>query len=234
MASAEELIPHQKHTMKKLLKLLLLTPAALFAAAPVPTEIVPEKISGAKPRNVVFILSDDHRYDAMSFMGHQFAKTPVMDSLAANGAHIKNALVTTALCSPSRASILTGLYTFRHRVIDNNRAIPKGTVYFPQYLQKAGYATSFIGKWHMDGMSFLPLAEGKSIPWRKDFLYVYYWEKNFPQTPTTFSIRGDRYKYITYYGLWDSDEFFDIPNDPDESRNLLHDPAHKKPVIATS
>jgi hypothetical protein len=76
---------------------------------------------GAKPRNVVFILSDDHRYDAMSFLGHQFAKTPVMDSLAENGAYLKNALVTTSLCSPSRASILTGLYTFRHRVIDNNR-----------------------------------------------------------------------------------------------------------------
>ncbi len=96
--------------------------AALHAVTPVPNEVVPEKIPGAKPLNVVFILSDDHRYDAMSFLGHRFAKTPVMDSLAANGAHLKNALVTTALCSPSRASILTGLYTFRHRVIDNNRA----------------------------------------------------------------------------------------------------------------
>ena len=81
---------------------------------------------------------------------------------------------------------------------------------------------------HMDGRSFLPLAEGKSIPWRDQFLYVYYWEKNFPQTPTTFAIRSDRYKYITYYGLWDSDEFYDMRNDPDESHNLLNDPAHKK------
>jgi N-acetylglucosamine-6-sulfatase len=83
---------------------------------------------------------------------------------------------------------------------------------------------------HMDGKSFLPLAEGRSIPWREQFLYVYYWEKNFPQTPTTFAIRGDRYKYITYYGLWDADEFFDIQNDPDESRNLIQDPAHQKQV----
>ena len=447
--------------------LLLASTSALLAVTPVPKEIIPERIPGTKPRNVVFILSDDHRYDAMSFLGHQFAKTPVMDSLAANGAYMKNALVTTSLCSPSRASILTGLYTFRHRVIDNNRAIPKGTIYFPQYLQKAGYATSFIGKWHMggesdepqlgwdhwvsfrgqgeytpptpdytlnvdgkrvkqkgyitgeltdyaidwlkqqppaekpfflylshkavhanftpepkydgslkdlafkrpateastpnnllqprwlrdqrnswhgvdfpyhseldiesyykrycealrsvddsigrvlqqlkdmgihddtlviymgdngfmfgehglidkrvayepsmrvpmlaqcpalikggtvvnemvanidvaptimeamglkkpahmDGQSFLPLAEGQSIPWRKDFLYVYYWEKNFPQTPTTFAIRSDRYKYITYYGLWDADEFYDMQTDPDESRNLLYDPAYQK------
>ena len=126
------------------------------AVVPVPKEIVPERIPGAKPRNVVFILADDHRYDAMSFLGHQFARTPVMDSIAANGVYLKNALVTTSLCSPSRASILTGLYTFRHRVIDNNRPIPPGTVYFPQYLQKAGYATAFIGKWHMGGESDAP------------------------------------------------------------------------------
>jgi N-acetylglucosamine-6-sulfatase len=447
--------------------LSFLVPVILRAAAPAPAEVVPERIPGAKPRNVVFILSDDHRYDAMSFLHHQFAKTPVMDSLAANGAYLKNALVTTSLCSPSRASILTGLYTFRHRVIDNNRPIPPGTVYFPQYLQKAGYATCFIGKWHMggesdkpqpgwdhwvsfrgqgeylppspdytlnvdgervkqkgyitteladyaidwlkqqkpaekpfflylshkavhanftpeekyedglkdlpfqrpateqstagdrlaprwlrdqrnswhgvdfpyhsgldieryykrycetlrsvddsigrvlqqlkdmgiyddtlviymgdngfmfgehglidkrvayeasmrvpmlmqcpalikggtvleqmianidvgptvmeamglrtpphmDGRSFLPLARGESIPWRDKFLYVYYWEKNFPQTPTTFALRTPDAKYITYYGLWDADEYYDLKADPDESRNLLYDKEHAK------
>lgn len=451
--------------MKNLLKVLLILPsAALASATAVPDEVSPESIPGARPRNVVFILSDDHRYDAMGFLNHQFAKTPVMDSLAANGAYLKNALVTTSLCSPSRASILTGLYTFRHRVIDNNRPIPPGTIYFPQYLQKAGYATCFIGKWHMggesdkpqpgwdhwvsfagqghylppspdytlnvdgrrvkqkgyitneltdyaiewlkrqkpsdkpfflylshkavhanftpedkyedsfkdlpferpatekttkddrlaprwlrdqrnswhgvdfpyhseldieryykrycetlrsvddsigrvlqqlkemgihddtlviymgdngfmfgehglidkrvayetsmrvpmlmqcpalikggtvleqmianidvgptvmeamglktpshmDGASFLPLARGESVPWREKFLYVYYWEKNFPQTPTTFALRTPKAKYITYYGLWDSDEFYDLEVDPDEARNLINDPA---------
>ncbi len=116
---------------------------------PVPQTANPKKIRGAKPRNVVFILSDDHRYDAMSFMGHPFARTPHMDAMARTGVHLKNAFVTTSLCSPSRASILTGLYTFRHRVIDNQRLVPKGTLFFPQYLQKAGYSTGFIGKWHM-------------------------------------------------------------------------------------
>ena len=113
---------------------LLFSLGSLPAVVPVPTVVEPVKLPGVKPRNVVFILSDDHRYDAISFLGHQFAQTPVMDSLAANGAHLKNALVTTSLCSPSRASILTGLYTFRHRVIDNKRGIPTGTIYFPQYL----------------------------------------------------------------------------------------------------
>ena len=430
----------------------------------VPHSVVPKKIEGARPRNVVFILSDDHRYDAMSFMGHPFAKTPYMDAMAKEGAHLSNAFVTTSLCSPSRASILTGLYTFRHRVIDNQRPVPDGTLFFPQYLQKAGYKTGFIGKWHMghasddprpgfdywfsfkgqgkyyppndsytindngkrvpqdgyittlltrkavdflketdrdkpfflylshkavhgpftpepqykgtlseqpftlpvsserlthnqlnrprwlldqrnswhgmdfplhtansvesfyksycealrsvddsigavvqqlkemgihdetlviymgdngymfgehglidkrvayetssrvpllmqcpelieggtvvdevvanidiaptvmqamglttpthmDGQSFLPLAQGQTIPWREYFLYAYYWEQNYPQTPTHFSLRGDQYKYTTYYGLWDTDELFDIKNDPEEQNNLIHDPA---------
>ncbi len=125
---------------------IALSISASADVVPVPDTVVPEKIEGARPRNVVFILSDDHRYDAMSFMGHQFAETPHMDALAANGVHLKNALVTTSLCSPSRASILTGLYTFRHRVIDNQRAVPEGTLFFPQYLQKAGYNTGFVGK----------------------------------------------------------------------------------------
>jgi N-acetylglucosamine-6-sulfatase len=81
---------------------------------------------------------------------------------------------------------------------------------------------------HMDGQSFLPLATGKSIPWRDYFLYVYYWEQNYPQTPTHFSLRGDQYKYTTYYGVWDSDELFDIRRDPMEQDNLIHQPAFQK------
>jgi N-acetylglucosamine-6-sulfatase len=77
---------------------------------------------------------------------------------------------------------------------------------------------------HMDGDSFLRLAQGEEIAWREYFLYVYYWEQNYPQTPTQFCLRGDRYKYITYYGLWDTDELFDIQVDPLEQKNLIHDP----------
>lgn len=434
------------------------------------TELAVERDRAAKPRNVVFILSDDHRYDAMSFLGHQFAETPHLDSMAENGVFFKNAFVTTSLCSPSRASILTGLYTFKHRVIDNNRLVPEGTVFFPQYLQEAGYSTAFIGKWHMggdhddprpgfdhwvsfkgqghylppgpnytinvngqrvkqdgyittlltryavdwleeqrgkdqpfflylshkavhanftpeekhqdrftekpfnrpaseaqrsndskdtprwlldqrnswhgvdfpyhsdlnieryykrycealcsvddsvgavleqlkamglhdetlviymgdngfmfgehglidkrvayetsirvpmlmqcpelfeagtvvdemvanidvapsvmeamalqkpdhmDGDSLLELAKGRETPWRDYFLYAYYWEKNFPQSPTVFSLRGDRYKYTTYYGLWDTDEFYDLEEDPMEQHNLIRSPEHRELV----
>jgi N-acetylglucosamine-6-sulfatase len=69
--------------------------------------------------------------------------------MAREGAHLAEAFVSTSLCSPSRASILTGQYMHHHRVVDNQRPVPPGTVFFPQYLQQAGYQTAFVGKWHM-------------------------------------------------------------------------------------
>ena len=94
--------------------------------------------NAGRPRNVVFILTDDHRYDALGFLkGQSFIETPNLDRLAHGGVHLPNAFVTTALCSPSRASILTGLYAHRHRVVDNNNAVPANLVFFPQYLQQA-------------------------------------------------------------------------------------------------
>ena len=100
--------------------------------------------------NIILILADDHRYDAMGFMQKiQGLQTPGLDRMAKEGAHIKNAFVSTALCSPSRASILTGQYAHSHTVVDNDAPLPKGLIFFPQLLQKKGYATSFFGKWHM-------------------------------------------------------------------------------------
>ncbi|MFV0443094.1 MAG: sulfatase [Planctomycetaceae bacterium] len=113
-------------------------------------------ITGASRRNVVFILSDDHRYDVMSFLGHPWVETPAMDALAKEGAYFQNAMVTTSLCSPSRASILTGQYMHKHGVVDNNVPTPAETIFFPQYLQAAGYQTGFFGKWHMGGHSDAP------------------------------------------------------------------------------
>lgn len=455
--------------------LSLLTVMALKAAVvPVPTEVTPQKIPGAKPHNIVFILTDDHRFDAMGFMGHPFLETPYLDSLARNGAHMPNAFVTTALCSPSRATILTGMYAHRHGVVDNNNPVRQDLVFFPQLLQKAGYRTGFFGKWHMggedagpqrgfdrwvsfrgqgeywpdrrgtpafgsrepnrlnidgvdapqegyitdemtdyalawireqpkdrpffvylshkavhshfvpaerhagryrdkklpmpasrlkhedapmwvqnqrnswhgvdfpyhsdldielyyqrycetllavddsvgrvlaeltargqiedtliiymgdngfgfgehglidkrtaydwsmrvplivqcpavipaggkitqmvtnldimptildaagvaipdglDGRSFWPLATGRPAAWRDEFLYEYFWERNFPQTPTLHALRTDRYKYVHVYGLWDSDELYDLQSDPGKTRNLIYSEEHQ-PIV---
>ena len=112
--------------------------------------LVLNKVGGAPPRNVIFILTDDHRYDFMGFTGKlPWLKTPNMDRLYNGGAWFKNAFVTTSLCSPSRASILTGAYSHVHTIVDNAAPEPPGNIYFPQYLQKAGYQTAFFGKWHM-------------------------------------------------------------------------------------
>lgn len=440
--------------------------AAAFDAQAQAGDTSLKRISGAKPRNIIFILTDDHRYDAFGFMKPQpWLETPQLDSLARDGVHFRNAFVTTSLCSPSRASILTGKYAYQHGIVDNNTAIPRGTRFFPQYLQKAGYQTAFIGKWHMGGesddpqpgfnrwvsfrgqgtylpdrnglnidgrrvpqkgyitneltdyaldwlrqqkkgqpyflylshkavhadfvppdnykdkyknetfhypksmakpdepnqhrpvwtqnqrnswhgveypyhsdlnigeyykkyvetlggvddstgrildelrkrgeldstlivymgdngfafgehglidkrtayeesmrvpllarcpemfprgrteehvvanidlmptfleaagleapadcagASWLRLGEGRSIPWRNELIYTYYWERNYPQTPTVHALRGDRYKFIRYHGVWDMDELYDLHDDPMELRNLIYSQAHQQ------
>jgi len=418
-----------------------------------------------KPYNIIFILSDDHRYDALGFMGRiPFLQTPNLDRMAQEGCHLQNAFVSTALCSPSRASIFTGQYAHSHRVVDNNAGIPQNLIFFPQYLQELGYETAFFGKWHMgndtgqprpgfnqwvsfrgqgvyynpllnvngeavkrqgyitdlltdyalewlnqkrdkpfflflshkavhamfepaerhrdrykqatipypknmadseenyqgkpawvraqrnswhgvdymyygtmdfdtfyrrycetllaldesvgrmlqaveqrglkqntivfymgdngfgfgehglidkrhmyeesmrvpflayapemikpgqkitemvqnidiaptclelagaaapdymQGRSMLPLLQGKTTPWRDAVLYEYYWERNYPQTPTVHGIRTDRYKYIHYHGIWDCDELYDLQVDPEENHNLIQSEAHQELV----
>ena len=79
----------------------------------------------------------------------------------------------------------------------------------------------------MDGRSFLPQLQGRSVPWREHILYEYYWEWNFPATPTVFAIRTDRYKYIFYHGVWDHDGFYDLQTDPHERHNLINVPAYQ-------
>jgi N-acetylglucosamine-6-sulfatase len=436
--------------------------AAGAAAAVDPRTLSLEPLPGVKPRNILVVLTDDHRYDAMGFMKTQsFGETPTLDRLAREGVHFRNAFVTTALCSPSRASIFTGLYAHQHRVVDNNHPIPPGLTYYPQYLQRAGYETAFIGKWHMGaetdtpqpgfdhwvsfkgqgsylpdknglnvdgkpvaqkgyitdeltgyaldwirkrdrkrpwmmhlahkavhaefipaarhagryaketfrypetmkanvpgrpmwvenqrnswhgvdypyhgtldvgdyykrymetllavdeglaqimdlleergelddtlilymgdngfmfgehglidkraayeesmrvpmiaccpslfgparveqvvanidvaptmlaaaglkapatmaGADMLPLARGETVPWRTDLLYEYYWERNFPQTPTVHALRGERYKYAHFHGIWDLDELYDLAEDPEETNNLLAAPGHEE------
>jgi N-acetylglucosamine-6-sulfatase len=107
-------------------------------------------VAHGAPRNIVFVLIDDQRSDALGFQ-NDFFDTPHLDELASRGVVFENAFVTTSLCSPSRASILTGLYAHRHGVLDNQTPLPEGSPTFPSLVQGAGYRTGFIGKWHMGG-----------------------------------------------------------------------------------
>ncbi len=107
--------------------------------------------SGSDLPNIIFILSDDHRWDHMGCMGHPFLQTPAMDRLAAEGILFENAFVTTSLCSPSRASFLTGTYAHTHGVKNNITPWNGSNVTFLETMKARGYDTAFIGKWHMPG-----------------------------------------------------------------------------------
>ena len=102
----------------------------------------------AERPNVIFVLCDDLRPDALGCYGSKHVKTPNIDRLASEGVLFKNTFCTTSLCSPSRASILTGLYAHRHGVRDNFSELP-ALPQWPAKLRESGYATAYVGKWHM-------------------------------------------------------------------------------------
>ena len=106
--------------------------------------------------NFIVVLVDDLRYDEFGAGGHPYMKTPHIDRLAAEGAMFERAFHTTPICSPNRASIVTGQYASRHGIIDNvaRDAMSHRLPNYHLALQKLGYETGHVGKWHMgnDGM----------------------------------------------------------------------------------
>ncbi len=126
--------------LRKITLLLLLAGIALFGKISL--------LSAATP-NVIFILTDDQRWDQLGCEGHPYLKTPHIDRLAKEGVRFSNMFVTTSLCSPSRASFLSGLYANTHGVTNNFTDYPRDLASFPRRLQENGYQTAYIGKWHM-------------------------------------------------------------------------------------
>lgn len=117
-------------------------------SAPPPDDV--EAAIGFRP-NVIVIVVDDWRWDEFGAAGHAYLETPNIDRLAAEGAMFVNSFHAVPLCSPNRASILTGQYPSRHGIIDNvarNRASHQLDL-FPAALHADGYQTAFVGKWHM-------------------------------------------------------------------------------------
>ena len=139
--------PKMRPTGSSALRLLFpFLTVLLLSAGPVFPVLASEDLP-----NVMVILSDDHRWDAMSSTGHPFIQTPNLDRLADEGILFENAFVTTSLCSPSRASFLTGQYAHTHGVRNNLTPWNNENVTFLELLKHAGYRTAFIGKWHMPG-----------------------------------------------------------------------------------
>ena len=98
--------------------------------------------------NIIFFLSDDHRWDRMGCAGHPFLKTPTMDRLAKEGVRFSNMFVTTSICAASRATLLTGLYERTHQFTFGTPPIAGrfSQASYPAVLRGAGYRTGFIGK----------------------------------------------------------------------------------------
>ena len=107
--------------------------------------------AAAERPSFLIVLVDDLRFDDLGCNGHSFSRTPHADRLAAEGVNFVNAFATTPLCSPSRASLLTGLHTAAHGITDNTERSPASHKLdtFPRRLREAGYRTGYVGKWHM-------------------------------------------------------------------------------------
>ena len=130
--------------------------AALCGAAAVPgfaglKKLLDTKKNGKRP-NIVFLIADDERWDMMSCSGNKYFKTPNRDKLAAEGMRFENAFVTSAVCSPSRGSFLTGKHVHQcgtQPIIHMNYTFHRSEKPFPEQLHDVGYYTAHFGKWHL-------------------------------------------------------------------------------------
>ena len=131
------------------MKRILITVLAAAAAAAACTDAA-SSANEQRP-NILFVLLDDVRFDDLGFTGHPFVQTPNFDRIAREGIEFTNAFAATPLCSPNRASILTGQYANRHGILDNvDRSTESHRLTtFPLLLHQSGYETAFVGKWHM-------------------------------------------------------------------------------------
>ncbi len=119
-------------------------------------------------------MTDDHAAHAISAYGSRINRTPQVDRLAEEGLRFSNYFCTNSICAPSRASILTGLYSHTHGVIDNRTRLDAGKPMFPQLLQRAGYETALVGKWHLKseptGFDYWNVLPGQGMYYNPDFI----------------------------------------------------------------
>jgi arylsulfatase A-like enzyme len=131
--------------------------------------------------NILYIMTDDQAFGEMSCEGNPILRTPNMDRLAASGVRFANCFVTNSLCAPSRATALTGCFSHIHGVKGNSEAkdappefIREGVVTYPELLQRAGYRTAVVGKWHLSdptkGFDYSCVLPGQGVYFDPEFI----------------------------------------------------------------
>ena len=124
-----------------------------------------------KKKNILFIMSDDHASNAVSLYGSRLSgvmQTPNIDRIGKEGTWLTGCFCTNAVCTPSRASILTGQYSHTNGVRTLFDSLPRGSVTFPKLLKEAGYLTAVIGKWHLHNRpEFFDHYDVLGYPWQQ-------------------------------------------------------------------
>src|SRR5690606_1700820 len=135
---------------------------------------VPSKEENDTPPNIIFIMSDDHGYQAISAYGYGLNHTPNIDRIAEEGAIFTRDTLTTSICAPSRAVLLTGKHSFINGKVDNVQPFDWNQPNFPKLLQAHGYQTAMIGKIHLDGLpqgfDFSMVLPGQGHYYNPDFI----------------------------------------------------------------
>lgn len=147
--------------------------------------LVAARLPAANRPNIVFIFTDDHAAHALSCYGSKINKTPHLDRLAREGTLFQNCFCTNSICGPSRAVILTGKHSHLNGVINNRVRFNGAQQTFPKLLQKAGYQTAMVGKWHL-----------KSLPTGFDHYEVLIGQGPYYNPPMI--ANGKRVKHIGY------------------------------------
>lgn len=128
-----------------------------------------------KPYNIVYIMTDDHTAQMMSCYDTRYMETPNLDRIAKDGVRFTNSFVANSLSGPSRACMLTGKHSCGNKFYDNSTCVFDNTqLTYPKLLQKAGYETAVVGKWHLEslptGFDFWQIVPGQGDYYNPRFI----------------------------------------------------------------
>ena len=178
--------------------------------------------------NIVYIMTDDHTAQMMSCYDTRYMETPNLDRIARDGVRFTNSFVANSLSGPSRACMITGKHTCANRFFDNTTCVFDASQQtFPKLLQKAGYQTALVGKWHLEslptGFDYWKILPGQGYYYNPDFI-----------TQQNDTIR--RHGYVTDLITDDALQWLDSLRNPDKPFCLLihHKAIHRNWMADTS